>query len=296
MPAESDAALLSPYYRDRVRVGGACVVCFCVMWWAGRLLAIPTCPFYEASLLQQASPVLTIMAVVLLFLLCTAGAVLIAGPVRYNAPLAAALVGLSAISMRCGTSRDAIFHGLATAGSPVLFLVLAGELVLLAIVVGLCAWVLAQLHAMNIIARNDDDRDDEPQPSAPAVLASLGIQTVFTVVLLLLLCTTEAKQQALAGTFLASMLGAMGAHLLIPAGRYDWYWAPPLVIGIFGYIVAWADPRGMPTASLYGPLAALARPLPLDYASAGPAGAIWGYWMAHRWRHRENVRGTSHAE
>jgi hypothetical protein len=28
----------------------------------------------------------------------------------------------------------------------------------------------------------------------------------------------------------------------------------------------------------------LARALPLDYASAGPAGAILGYWMSRRWQ------------
>lgn len=283
MPSGKRTWPLSPYYRARVRVGVACVASFCVMWWAGRLLAIPIQTFFDASLFQQPSPVLTTMIVTVLFLLCAAGATLVAGRVRYNAGLAAALAGLSAISMRCGTSRDAILRGLADIGSPALFLVLAGEAALLGLMVVLCGWGVAQLHVAGVISEDDTRETERDHPPARTTLASLGIQTAITAALVLVLCASEARQQALAGVFLASMLGAIVAEAIAPAGRYGWYWAPPIVIGVVGYLIAWADPRGIETASLYGPLAALARPLPLDYASAAPAGAIWGHWIAHRW-------------
>jgi hypothetical protein len=56
-----------------------------------------------------------------------------------------------------------------------------------------------------------------------------------------------------------------------------------LALGLFGYLAAWLFPPtgievGRPGLA-GGFLAALARPLPLDYASAGTGGALLGYWM-----------------
>ena len=55
----------------------------------------------------------------------------------------------------------------------------------------------------------------------------------------------------------------------------------PLLTGVIGYALAAMGQVsnlniGLPT----GTVAALARPLPLDYASVGIAGAILGYWMS----------------
>ena len=43
-----------------------------------------------------------------------------------------------------------------------------------------------------------------------------------------------------------------------------------------------------PVGDVRGYAPALARPLPLDYASAGVAGSLLGYWTGRRWqKHRE---------
>jgi len=45
-----------------------------------------------------------------------------------------------------------------------------------------------------------------------------------------------------------------------------------------------------------GLLAPLARPLPLDYASLGTAGAILGYWTSRQWqRAKELETEAAHA-
>ena len=38
-----------------------------------------------------------------------------------------------------------------------------------------------------------------------------------------------------------------------------------------------------------GILPALARPLPLDYATAGTAGALMGYWTSRKWQHEHEA-------
>ena len=42
-------------------------------------------------------------------------------------------------------------------------------------------------------------------------------------------------------------------------------------------------------------LAPLSRPLPLDYASVGPAGALIGYWMSRRWHRTRQLESQSPA-
>ena len=45
-----------------------------------------------------------------------------------------------------------------------------------------------------------------------------------------------------------------------------------------------------------GALAALGRPLPLDYASLGPAGAILGYWISRGWERAKETDTAVPAE
>jgi hypothetical protein len=45
-----------------------------------------------------------------------------------------------------------------------------------------------------------------------------------------------------------------------------------------------------------GPFAGLVRPLPLDYASAGPAGAILGHWMSRKWQKEREAMNRQEAE
>jgi hypothetical protein len=62
-----------------------------------------------------------------------------------------------------------------------------------------------------------------------------------------------------------------------------WFWCGPFVVGLIGYIMAASgQDSSLAIGSPTGFFAALARPLPIDYASMGPAGAIIGYWTVHK--------------
>jgi hypothetical protein len=50
-------------------------------------------------------------------------------------------------------------------------------------------------------------------------------------------------------------------------------------VGLIGYFLAHSAGADFTTGSPQGNFAALARVLPLDYASSGVAGALLGYWV-----------------
>jgi hypothetical protein len=52
---------------------------------------------------------------------------------------------------------------------------------------------------------------------------------------------------------------------------------------MMGYLFAYWGNGPWTIGEIHGYDPALARPLPLDYASAGPLGAILGYWTSRRW-------------
>ena len=80
-----------------------------------------------------------------------------------------------------------------------------------------------------------------------------------------------------------------------------WFWIGPSLVGIIGYLFAYSAATdsqwliGVAEPSLGE--ASLAYALPLDYAGAGTAGSLIGYWMSRRWQeHREaaeNEKKTS---
>jgi hypothetical protein len=99
-----------------------------------------------------------------------------------------------------------------------------------------------------------------------------------------LFAQSEDKKQVLAAVGIGSFCGAFFPYWKPGARPSVWYWPGPLIVGILGYVFAYVT---IPREALFigrpglagGFLAALARPLPLDYASIGTAGALIGYWM-----------------
>jgi hypothetical protein len=285
---------LTPYQRARMLLMSAAVACFCAFWWAGVLVRLPVHPGYEASLLQQPSAVVAILVVGIVLAAAVAVGTALAGMIRYDAGLFAAAIGLAALSLRGGSSQYAIFWGLAHDSGPELFLVLAAETLLLGAMVGICAYVLDRLYRGGRLK----DRESllPPGVEAPAVgdLSNLALATLVTAIGVLLLARGEDKQQALAAVGIAAFAGSATAETFLPMTRRTWCWAPPMVVAVAGYALAWFDPYGMQIGNLQGTFAALARPLPLDYAGGGTAGAILGCWMGRHWaRQRETAQITA---
>jgi hypothetical protein len=248
----------------------AAIICFVIFWYAGQILGIPAERAHGGSLLGQptaAGAIVGLIAAALLLGGCTLFSHAFLRRRWFMASLAAATAGFSAWSMRGGPSGDILRY----APSVAIFFRLALELILLGAVVGGVWLVLWQ-----------------SQPAEQPVSLSACIEAVLThtgimAILVFLLVQTDAKKQCIVSVFLAALISASIVRANWPqpeAGK--WYWIGPILVGVIGYLLAafqagdWSN--GM--RELTGLWAPLARPLPLDYASAGMFGSLLGYWMS----------------
>ena len=269
----------------------ACAACAVMFWLAGRWFGIPEHPGYEASLALQPGAAADLLLTALVVIVATAIGTAIAGTVRFDAGLFAAAVGLAALSVRGGPMR----YVTQAASGPRVFLAMALEVVLLGAMLGLAWFGLWLLYRRGRLA-GDALRDglrDQPHSMTDRLLA-LGTQVGATAVLVLLLARTDEKKQVLAAVFAGSLLAALLAYAVSPARPSVWFWAGPLLTAVIGYLAAYAawgsaDPVAWKSGRGGGLLAPLARPLPLDYASLGTAGAIAGYWTSRQWQRAKEL-------
>lgn len=253
--------------------------CFLMFWFAGRWFEVPYPPREAGALLLQQMPVGALLLAGVVLGACVLLATLITSTVHFDAGLACATFGLSALSIRGGLMRDNLF----AANGPGIYLTMALELVILfGFVAG--GWVMlrgmAGLGAVRI--EPSDAGITPPEPLDQRLLATLT-QVVVMAILMMILSQSDQKAQALASVGIAAFLGALGAHQFVPARPSLWFWLGPLVVGLLGYIGTYFNSSGWSIGEARGMFAPLARPQPLDYASMGPAGAIMGYWVSQRW-------------
>jgi hypothetical protein len=248
-----------------VAAGAACLI-FAV---GSKEFSLPILPGFDGSILAQPAPLVVLFLVAVMLAASTLVGAIIARAVLFEAGLFSAAFGLMVLSLRCGTIQSVLFE---SDGSQTVYLRLILELLILsAFLVGI--WLL--LCRLAGPAKTAPE-DSKILNNLTATLA----QTIATAVLILILCQSEAKNQCLASVGIASVAGSMLAYKYAPTRPSIWYWIGPLLAGVIGYALAALGQDanlniGLPT----GTFGALARPLPLDYASVGVAGAILGYWM-----------------
>jgi len=255
----------------------AWLICLIVVRYAIAMFSVPPLPHFDGSLLCSASPLTAIVVVAVLLIICTLLGTIIAGGVCFEAGFFAATLAMAGLSLRGGTMQSVLFDA---NGRQSVFYTLAGETLLLAaILVGI--WLMLMLISRRI---------SPPAPLLPPTelngyrLGTLLVQIAATAVIIELLALSEAKNQVLGAIFLGSLIGAMAAYFSFPSRSAFWHWLGPLLVGTIGYLLAARNAvTGTATGNLEGLLAPLARPLPLDYASVGPAGAIIGWWIAQHW-------------
>src|ERR1041384_4138171 len=142
--------MLSSYYRARLLLAIASMLCFALFWWMGNAFGIPAHRHLGASLLWQGSftvvgdLLLTLITFVLAVVLATG----IAGSVRFDAGFFAATLGLLALSLR-GGPLSAVLR--TQSAGPALYLWLALELVLLYAIIALAWSILWLLHARGFL-------------------------------------------------------------------------------------------------------------------------------------------------
>jgi hypothetical protein len=163
------------------------------------------------------------------------------------------------------------------------FLQLMIEQLLLFIPVA-AVWYLLATRTQRLVARamgSPVEPDARPEPSGK--LQAIATQTIVMALGVLLLCQSDIKRCALAAVFLAALAGTGIAEYWFKDDRaVPWYWVGPLAVGAVGYLMNYftGSADGVQNGYLTGAFASLARPVPLDYASAGMAGAIVGAWIA----------------
>jgi len=268
-------------------MGGSILICFVLCWWAGEVFGIPPHRRLEISLLSQPGVLAALIVVLVLLLGCTLLGTLIAGTIRFDAGLLAACCGLSALSMRGGTMGDLLRQqNMARGAAPSIYWVLIGELTLLYGMLALtwaALWALRRGHLLRENASYDDS--ENAQRTITDKLLAVVTQAGVMVFCLFLLMQTDAKKQVMVSVFLAAFAGAAASQSIFSVRLSPWYWCGPLIVGLLGYMWERFSPGAIWQAGQVQHV--LARALPLDYASAGPAGAILGYWASRNWEKKD---------
>jgi hypothetical protein len=288
--------------RGRLLMIVTSIACAVLFTYTARAVRIPdVAGFGDAVPIDSARAPVSLLVIGVVLVVCAVAGTWIAGAFRFDAGLLCAVVGLSAVAFRTGTMGDLLRQNAAT-GSASVVLRLALEIVLLFALVGV-AWSVIWVMHKSGRHRSDDDREGVDPSAADDPLyikfAALGMQIGITGLLVLLFAQTDAKPQVLGAVFVASLVGAAITHHLYPVSPSPWFWVGPMFVGIVGYVIVYvkldpADPTWQ-TGHLTMALAGLARPLPIDYAAAGPAGAILGYWMGRNTLYQQMLEAEAQA-
>lgn len=282
--------MLTQYYKTRSLLLLGSIVAVAIFWFASRTFAIPDFPDREVSLLAGNSAAEPLFVVAIAYLVSLVAGTIIAGRVRIDAGLATNSVGLAVLSVVGGPVRFDLMYA-ETAG---VFRTLALETILLYLIVGV-GWILLRALGRAGFLVDDPERDglDAADEALTTKLLALTAHTIVTALLVMLLCQSDLKAQALASVFIAGFVASLVAHHLFPVRPSVWYWTGPLIVAVVGYLLASAGSSLWMIGVIGGYAPSLARPAPLDYASAGTLGSLIGYWFSRRWLQQqteENVQ------
>jgi hypothetical protein len=238
-------------------------------------------PGFDASILLDPRKFVVVIITVVWIAIIGGVGTLVGKFIRPDAGLFIAACALWAFRRDGGMARQVYLSH--PAGST--FITLAVELVLLGLLVAGVFVIVRQLVARK---RVPDDADidlirPKPEPMGQKLLATATTTLVMTVILLLTLRSDE-RMQVTGMVFLSALLATMSTVRFIPATPSIYFWAGPFVVGLIGYLAS--SVRGtanLDIGDVAGYFGALARAMPLDYASAGVAGSLYGYWVARGW-------------
>jgi hypothetical protein len=260
------------------------VFAYLLFWWGGKLVNVPAHPGFEASILRQpgTGPVVAVLTAAVFFLGVTALVTLVARRHWIYSGVLAASAGLAAWSFRGGPIQYAMIAPDPVQAGPGVFYVLALELALLGVIVA-AAWMVVLPRVDGLSLPDNQPRPLIPKPPTEAYGAILG-QSVFIGLGIALLVPNAEKKQAIFGVLVSCFIATLLAqHFFHDERVARWYWVGPILVGLFGYIanaLGGTDAKlAAETGRLTGTFAALARPVPLDYASSGLVGMLMGYWI-----------------
>lgn len=285
--------VLSASRRTKIILLLGIAVAVGVFYFSCRKFQVPTYPHFGGSLLSDASPITSFIVLGIGFVVAVLLSTLVAGTLRFDAGLFCGATGLSVISLRGGRVGDILRATAPGARTPVIFIHFALELVVLYALISVAWSLLWGLHTSGYL-KADEFRDGVEDTDEPLIfkISALVMQAGVMALCMFLLAQTDAKPQVIAAVGISAFAGACAAYYMYPISPSPWLWVGPLAVGGAGYVLAYFNINSADelwkTGQLTHALAPLARPLPIDYATAGPAGAILAYWMSRRW-HRQRL-------
>ena len=286
-PADPDSqsgTIFTPHRRTQALVLAASILCFLLFWWGGALLGVPAERGFQGSLLAQPNWPLALLATYLMLGVAVVIGSAIAGRAWFFGGLFAATIGLMALSIRGGPVRYVLFDAAAHGAAQRVFGRLLLEQCLLFVPIALLwmfFWRRYQAAIASIQPAGNEKKSSGDAGGHASTAMALLAQVAIMGVIILLLTPTDAKKQALVSVFVAALVGTALAEYFTPDDQAPaWFWVGPFIVGAVGYLTAWFNATPWTTGTPNGALANLAQLLPLDYASAGCAGALLGYWMS----------------
>jgi hypothetical protein len=269
---------LNQHQWARLLLIATVVITVSVAWTASSALGVPAMPGFNASLLGQPALSSALLGVAVVLLIGAGISGLLLGRVHHEATVFGAAAALSVVSLRGGGIRYVLYDG----GSPGVLLRCAVETFILgAVLFGV--WLASRPLCSRGLLRETLDlpNDDDHEPIDQRLLGT-ATHVAMMVVLLKFSLVTQDKPQVLAGVGLSALLASLVAHQFVPTRPGAWYWSSPILVGVIGYVGSYFGTPSVQPGDPQGFFAPLARPLPVDYASAGVAGALLGYWMRRR--------------
>jgi len=262
------------------------VISVALFLFASRTFHVPTFPGLGGSLLAEPGALLAFGVIAAALLLCVLVGTGIAGWMRFDAGLFCAAGGMAALSWRAGTVGD-VLRQAGPGGSTFIFIILALELSVLFALLGLGWSMLWWMHRQGWVKSEEiEDALEAESESVGMKWAALGIQAAVMAVIIMILGQSDTKVQAQFSVGVAAFIATWAACAIYPIGPSAWFWVGPLIVGVVGYVAAYfgtapADDVWK-TGQITSALAPLARALPLDYATAGPVGALLAYWLVRK--------------
>ena len=280
--------MFSPQFRSRLLLLSGIALALGVIVATSKLFHVPAHREFGGSLLHEPSPIVAFVVVGTALVGCVVLCTLVAGRVRFDAGLFCAAVGAVALTARSGTVGDVLRARTAAGGGATVFVTFAAELVLLYALLGLAWSVLWMLHRQDYLKADQfrdgvEDTEDPAWIKVGALLMQAGVMALF----MLLLAQTDSKTQVVWAVGISAYVGTIASYYVYPVSPSAWLWTGPMLVGLAGYVLAYfnldVNDAAWRTGQLRFTFAALARALPLDYATAGTAGAVMGYWMGRKW-------------
>ncbi len=270
----------NPASLSRVQFWGL-VILSALAYFATSLLINVVGFFYEpgfnSSILLDPRRVPMLVTTLLWTILVGGAATYVGRQIRPDAGLFVAACALWSFRRNGGMARD-VYHAHPTAQTLQL---LGVELVLLGLILAGVYFIVRSLVTKNVIP-DDADLDLVRPPAEPLGqrLLATFTQALVMMVLLLLTLRSDERMQVTGMVFVSALLASMSTVRFIPARPSIYFWAGPFIVGIVGYIAtSFRGTANLPIGDVAGYFGALARAMPLDYASAGVAGSIYGYWI-----------------